>query len=533
MEVTPQEQRTMASKGGEYEVETPKQGESDGDFSSDLDSAGEGDQPHGEPHGDLVSEELMAKWGAAQEYLAQQGLDAETTAKLLGLPQMVKQQVHLHRKRRSEAREARKQRRADRRKREHESKMAAKQLRQADQRTEDELNSTIPTDPNHTQSSTVSPDSVIDFTSSRVVPVTEVISLLRAERKAERESLELQFRRSAIPARPQMYDGNSSGAVFLEDFEYYIENGSSCRPKPSDFTNSFAAFLADRAKIWYRRLEMPQQHDWSTLKELFQKRFVEHFSDQAESAYKQRVQGHTESVESYSADMDRLLALAKISKPEMLNIFIANLAPALKTYVKSKNPASIGEAEKYARDKEADIRASLHYGQDRFGSSNINISTSDSKNEDEGIYQRVLERIQALSTQNSTPSPSKSVQEREDALFQRFLQQHSQQKGKGRQPKHTVAAVSMESQPQPTKSKKKKGKSANGQQAAVQSSPAPPTAPVFQQMPFPFYPGPVMHPGQQYFSYPPPNHGQQTSSPAPAQMVPVPVQAPVSQNQGN
>lgn len=369
----------------------------------------------------------------------------------------------------------------------------------------------------------------------RTIPVTEVLKIMREERRAERASCENQARRSAIPPRPSSYDGLSSGEHFLEEFIFYIENSGPGTPHHTDFTNSFAAFLTDRAKIWYKRLPATDQHNWNTLLTLFKADFVEHFREEARDAYKHRCQGPSESVESYSNDMDRLLSAAGLSQEEMLAIYIANLRSAIRRHVRNSKPKNIREAERIAMEKEADIKESINYYPASEG------TPTDSEDQ---LLNRLLDRVQTLTSNHPSPppEPKKSTKEVEEALLSKLLAkiQALQPTGKQPAPKNTLAQLSSV---KPT-SGKKKGAAARKKKAAAQevntpaqpameTPPSPAQTPVYNPMPYPFYNGPMMPPmqpfqGPGFYPYPPPGYGSQVSTSNQAQS-----QSPMAHNQGN
>lgn len=372
----------------------------------------------------------------------------------------------------------------------------------------------------------------------RVIPVTEVLKIMREERRAERASCELQARRSAIPPRPHCYDGLTSGEHFLEEFTFYIENSGPGKPHQSDFTNSFAAFLTDRAKIWYKRLPSSDQHNWGALVKTFRTDFVDHFREEAKHAYKHRCQGANESVESYSNDMDRLLSTASLPQEEMLAIYVANLRSAIRRHVKGGRPSNIREAERLAREKEADIKESLNY----FPSSEETSSTSEDQ-----MLNRLLDRVQALTSTSpaSQPEVKKTPKELEEELLSKLLDkiQLIQSKGKPPAKKPTLASLSTGKSPaakkKGAKARKKKElaqemeSSAQPQLDMAPAMPSTATAPVYQPLQYPYYPGPVLPPmpqfqGPAFYPYPPPGYGSQVQPQSPAQPKPS-----VSFNQGN
>lgn len=372
----------------------------------------------------------------------------------------------------------------------------------------------------------------------RTVPVSEVLKIMREERRAERASCELQSRRSAIPPRPHTFDGLTSGEHFLEEFVFYIENSGPGTPHQTDYTNSFAAFLTDRAKIWYKRLSSSDQHNWGTLAKLFREDFVDHFREEAKEAYKHRCQGSGETVESYSNDMDRLLSNAGLSKDDMLEVYIANLKSALRRHVRKQRPANIREAERLAREKEADIKESLHYF------SPAEDTPADSEDQ---MLNRLLERVQALTSAQTTTKQEvrKTPKELEDDLISKLLEkiQLVQSKGKPASRKPTLAALSTVK----AAGGKRKGAKARKKKNTAQEedetpqhhveAAAPPVpsvnTPGYPPMQFPFYPGPMMphmpqFQGQAFFPYPPPGYGHQ----APMQNQ-VHHKSTTPQNQGN
>lgn len=366
----------------------------------------------------------------------------------------------------------------------------------------------------------------------RSVPISEVLKIMREERRAERASCENQSRRSAIPPRPQTYDGLASGELFIEEFIFYIENSGPGNPHPSDFTNSFAAFLTDRAKIWYKRLSSKDQHNWDILLPLFRTDFVDHFREEARDAYKHRRQGAGETVEAYSNEMDRLLSTAGLPREEMLDVYITNLRSAIRRHVKSFSPKSIREAERLALEKEADIKESHIY---------FSPSDGPSADAEDHVLQRLLDRINSLATESVSPpqepkKPSPSLEE--DVLSKIMAKlQILQQKGKPAPRKHTVASLAAgAAAPSKRKnkgSKKKKGTAPQESTTDTGNQESTPTAaPVYPQMPYSYFPGPMMPPfqGPAFYPYPPPGYGNQV--PRQTQNL---SQAPAShsQNQGN
>lgn len=370
------------------------------------------------------------------------------------------------------------------------------------------------------------------------ISVREVLKLMKEERRAERAACETQARRSAIPPRPPTFDGLSSGEHFIEEFSFYIENSGPGNPHPTDFTNSFAAFLTDRAKIWYKRLKASEQHNWDVLLSLFKTDFVEHFREEAKDAYKHRCQGSSETVESYSNDMDRLLSAAAIPKEEMVTIYVANLKSAIRRHVKSGKPTNIREAERLAREKEADIKESMQY---------FSPTDAAGTEAEDHVLQRLLDRVQSLTSSplEPPPPPKPAPKEIEEELLCKLLEKIQLLQNKGKTParKHTVASLSAvkpnAGRRAKSKAQKKREQAQNVMTPATTAQDAAPTAsqpapaPVYHPMHYPYFSAPMMPPmpqlaGQNYFPFPPPGYGSQVQ--APTQPTP---QNPASQNQGN
>lgn len=367
------------------------------------------------------------------------------------------------------------------------------------------------------------------------IPFREVMELLREERAiwdklAKKQSSERQPRRHVMPPKPAMYDGLSHGEVFLQDYISFVEDSSYDDPVNEDFVMSFPAFLTGRARAWYKRLPNEDKRDWSLLRDLFKERFIAQFQNIARNSYKRRMQGEHETVAQYSLDMDQLMSSACVPPDEMLSVYVANLRECLSEQVLRYTPKDVREAEKVATEIEASFLASALYVKPLMKPVKSSPSLSDSK-----LIQKVVDRLQSLDPcpedSSEASSPEETEAAREEAIISKILER-LRPSNKKSSPQHTIAALTPVEEAgvgKKSKSKKKKGQASPQlqQNTGTASKPTNPHFPMFQPMPYPFFPGQVMQPfpGQGQFTFPPP------LPPAAQQTMQQPPRAP--QNQGN
>ena len=214
-----------------------------------------------------------------------------------------------------------------------------------------------------------------------------------------------QARRTAAPPKPAVYDGCSSGEVFLEDYIHYVRKSIPVKAYDSDYAASFSAFLTDRAKAWYRELSEPDQDHWPTLSTLFKARFVDYYAHERETAYKDRSQGEGETVADYSNAISRLMTAAKVDPAVKLHIYINNLKDGIGSQVREQQPKTLIEAETMAKKVESLFLASQAY------SANNSVPTKskaaaaapgNSKDMEDRIVSKLVDRVLALGGTKAT-----------------------------------------------------------------------------------------------------------------------------------
>lgn len=340
---------------------------------------------------------------------------------------------------------------------------------------------------------------------------TVTISDLMRILQEERSWLKDQSKKTPAPQKPALFDGQSSGADFLEQFHFYVSKACLSSPTNTDYVNHFHTLLNGAAQRWYLKLPITVREDWSALLTQFKEKFVDYFTDERALAYRNKYQGPHESAASYCNEMDNLLTDADLSPPVALHVFIDHMKPTLREIVTKKKPTTTAEAAQIAKDYESLFSITnrhAHPNQDwAFAGDQTN------------LVQAVIDKLQ---TNNSVRAISQAGDAHESLVDEICEQVTSKMaaKGKGRQqPKQTVAALTTEA-PSQGKKKPKKKKEKHGtqteqcEQRAAQSGtnhnvPAQmaTTAPVFPPSfppPAPGQPPYLMWNGQTYVAPPTP-----------------------------
>ena len=154
---------------------------------------------------------------------------------------------------------------------------------------------------------------------------------------------------------PRAFDGScpTYGPVrFLNEYENYIKNAHP--DDASALQRNFSSNLQGRAATWYMSIiyDTPAAQVYEEVKERFLNRFCEEDPAMIQQTFRFRTQQDHESVEQYTTDMEALLLNSKLTPDSRLEFYIKGLRASLAKMVYLRQPKTIREAERIAKEVE-------------------------------------------------------------------------------------------------------------------------------------------------------------------------------------
>ena len=174
-----------------------------------------------------------------------------------------------------------------------------------------------------------------------------------ATQEANQERLQQDIRAGQIEAsslRPSTFKGLSSedAGRWMKKFLNYSE---FCNMNNQRKARVFPLMVEQSAEVWYNGLAEAIRGDWDQVLAAFNEKYVNanNLNWLKEQGLFARVQGPSESVESYITDVRQKCNQLQKGEPETKSIILRGLLPAIKAFVIGQQPANLEELETKAR----------------------------------------------------------------------------------------------------------------------------------------------------------------------------------------